>query len=92
MKIYKCFDFSDFPPEIRDLVRDRLSHNGSYFNYYPGDGHFKSPSEVKVPENAMEWEPKLNDYVYEKGDDPFGDYLMSEGAELCEQVIVLVNW
>lgn len=92
MKTYKTFEFTDMPLTIRDLVRDRIRGQGSYLSYYPGDGYFKDPKEVTVVENSMEWEPNLNNYVYEKGDDPVGDWLIENGAELCEKVLILVDW
>lgn len=88
MKTYKCFDYSDLPQQCKDQIKGRVRHNNSYLNYCPGDEYFKPLEEVKNTLKVMFYE----DSVYEKGDDPTGDYLMANGAGLCEEVLILVNW
>lgn len=91
MKTCKYIEYYNLPEEIRNLIKEKYCFSKyQYLEYYPGDGYFKPVGEVRDEYNIMRVDD--SDYVYERGDDKIGDYLMCQGAELCEYCIILIDW
>lgn len=93
MKKMKVFDITDFPHEFQDEIREKQNHCEGACSWYPGDGLFKPLSEVKDMDNIMFYKGDTIDtkdvYVYEKGDDPIGDWIMDNfKVKLCEGVLI----
>ena len=92
MKKVKLFELSDFPDEFQDEITEKFWHcNKGVVSWYPGDGYFKPLSEVKDMSKIMFFDgdniDTPNVYVYEKGDDKIGDFLMDNfKIKLCEDV------
>lgn len=92
MKTYKTFEYMDFPEPLREILKDKFCFGKyHYLIYYPGEGYFKPLEEVRDTNNILRWGNEKC-YVYEIGDDLITDWLMSQGAELCEDILILIDW
>ena len=86
----KCtvFEIGEIPEEFHAKIGD--THYRGLQSYYPGDGYFKPLEEVVNIDNclALKWH---KGFYYEKGDDPLGDWFMSKGIKLCEEVKIDIS-
>jgi hypothetical protein len=90
----RVIDITNIPDEkIKEMMYEKGSgrSNRSYYTYYVC-GELKHISKAKDPSSVIRYPNHNQDYVYERGDDPIGDYLMDNGAKLGEEIIILVNW
>lgn len=93
MKKLKVYDISDFPSHLREEINKKIWHCGGSCKWYPGDGHFKPLNEVKDMSKIHFYKSETINtkdvYVYEMGDDLVGDFLMEQGAKLCEEIVII---
>lgn len=92
-KIIEEYEFRNLPAQDLKKLQEKINHCGGTCNWYPGDGFFKPLSEVKNINNIMFLKgdtidtPKV--YVYEKGDDIIGDFIMDNfKVKLCEEILI----
>ena len=93
MKKIKVINAYDFPEEFQDELYKKKCHCGGSCSWYPGEAFFKPLSEVKDINNILFLPSETKDtpdvYVYEKGDDVIGDWLMdNHGVGLCEEILI----
>mgnify|MGYP003405384345 CR=1 FL=1 len=92
-KIIEKYEFIDLPELNLKKLYEKMYHCGGSCSWYPGDGFFKPLSEVKNINNILflgkENINTPNVYVYEKGDDIIGDFIMDKfKIKLCEEVLI----
>lgn len=90
----RVIDVTNIPDEkIKELMYEKNSgrSNRSYYTYYVC-GELKHISKAKDPSSVIRYPNHSPDYIYERGDDPISDYLMDNGANLGEEIIILINW
>ena len=85
------FELGEFPENLYKEISSKFHHRRC--SWYPGDGYFKPLSEVrdmtKIHFYGKENIDTKDVYVYEEGDDLVGDFLMTRGIKICEEVLIL---
>lgn len=94
MKKEKVIKSIEFPEEFQDKIWEKIHHCGGSCHWYPGDGFFKPLEEVINIDNILFLDSDTLEtkdvYVYEKGDDKIGDWIMDKyKVKLCEEILII---
>ncbi len=84
--------YCDMPKTTKQIIMEKAGGQNTWIKWYPCDGYFKPLSEVNDESKVIYFDDNDDDYVYEIGDEPVSDWLLTEGFTVNDEIVFLVWW